>query len=88
MKTILLVIVALALSGCATSYNLPAITAKEFEYNRTDPAGGTQVKAKNVRVEDDRVKADEASWNTTYPAFSLRVSVKGYERIKGKDDTQ
>lgn len=79
MKPALLLICVLLLSGCA-SYQLPAINAKEFSYHRTDPAGGTTITAKNVQVDDTKVKAEEATWTTTYPTFSLHVEVKGYER--------
>lgn len=77
--TILLVCAVLLLSGCA-SYKLPAINAAEFSYHRTDPAGGTTITAKNVKVDTSKVKAEEAAWTTTYPTFSLHVEVKGYER--------
>lgn len=82
MKPITIILAAILLltsSGCV-SYKLPAITAQEFHYRRTDPVGGTQIKAVNVRVDGEAVKADAASWNTTYPAVSLTVEVKGYER--------
>lgn len=79
MKTILSILCAVLLSGCA-SYKLPAINAAEFSYHRTDPAGGTTITAKNVKVDAEKVKAEEATWTTTYPSFSLHVEVKGYER--------
>lgn len=79
LTAIVLILAAALLSGCV-SYKLPAITAQEFNYRRTDPVGGTQIKAVNVRVDGEAVKADAASWNTTYPAVSLTVEVKGYER--------
>lgn len=85
MKTKLaLVTLALAFSGCA-SYRVPPITAQELTYDRKDPAGGTVITAKNVRVEDGKVKADEVNWVTTYPAFSIRVQAKGYERVVKKE---
>lgn len=86
MKTLLIIAIALLLSGC-TSYNLPAINAASFSYHRTDPAGGTTITAKNVKVDADKVKADEAQWTTTYPTFSLHVEVKGYERALKKGET-
>lgn len=81
MKTRIAIITlaALLLGGCA-SYKLPAVTAAEISYHRTDPVGGTQITATNVRVDGDAVKADDATWVTTYPAFSVSVHVKGYER--------
>ena len=86
MKTLLIIAIAVLLSGCA-SYQLPAINAAEFSYHRTDPAGGTTITAKNVKVDADKVKADEAQWTTTYPTFSLHVEVKGYERDLKKGET-
>lgn len=82
-KIIAIALGSLLLSGCA-SYRVPPITAAEVIYNRKDPAGGTVIEAKNVRVEDDKVKADEVTWTTTYPAFSIHVSAKGYERAVKK----
>lgn len=79
MKTIIALLCAVLLSGCA-SYKLPAINAESFSYHRTDPAGGTTITAKNVKVDTSKVKAEEATWTTTYPTFSLHVEVKGYER--------
>lgn len=74
-----LVFAAMLLAGCA-SYKLPAVNAGQISYRRTDPLGGTQVEATNVRVEDGKVKAETASWVTTYPSFSVSVQVRDYER--------
>ena len=90
MKTKLvcaLSILALALTGCVSNYQLPAINAAEFNYRRTDPAGGTAIKAQNVRIDGATVKADYAQWVTTYPQCSLAVEIKGYERKIEKTET-
>lgn len=82
MKTILTLIIATAiigLTGCA-SFKLPAITAEELSYHRTDPIGGTQITAKKVKVTEGKVKAEEATWTTQYPSWTISVQVKGYER--------
>lgn len=82
MKTkIILFLAALLLSGCA-SYRLPDVTAQEVNYRRTDPFGGTQITAKNVRSGANSITADEAMWVTTYPSFSISVTLRGYERKK------
>ncbi len=79
MKNLLIILAALALSGCA-SYRLPAVTAESIDYHRTDPIGGTKITAKGVKVTDGKVKAEEATWVTQYPQFSVTVTIKGYER--------
>lgn len=80
-KAVLFAAGALFLSGCA-SYRLPAVTAQEVNYRRTDPLGGTQITAKNVKSDEEKVSADEATWLTNYPWFSVSVTLKGYERKK------
>jgi hypothetical protein len=66
-------------TGCA-SYKLPPISADEINYSRKDPAGGTTITAKGVRVEGETLKADEATWVTTYPMVSVNVSVKNFRQ--------
>lgn len=79
MKTLLVLACLVTLSGCA-SYRLPAITAESMTYKRSEPFGGTEVKASGVKVTDSKVTANTASWVTIYPSFSVSVSVEGYER--------
>lgn len=85
MKTSLLIVCAACLTGC-THFNLPEVTAENAEYHRTDPFGGTHITATGVRVDKDAgtIKADSATWTTTYPAFSVRATIKGYERKLAK----
>lgn len=87
LTSLLIASVLIGLTGCA-SYKLPAITATEINYHRTDPAGGTQVTAKDVKITDGKVKAAEATWTTTYPMWSISVQVKGYERKLTKKESQ
>ena len=84
MKILLLLIAALSLTGCASKYTLPNIQGESVTYSRTDPLGGTQIEATNVKVTDTEVTADTASWNTTYPSFSVKLTVKGYKRERSK----
>lgn len=74
-----LCIVILFFTGCA-SYSLPPIAADQIEYHRTDPFGGTLVKATGVKITDQTITAETASWVTHYPSFSVTVEVKGYKR--------
>jgi hypothetical protein len=78
----LILVGLLALTGCSTLQKLPPINAEEFTYERRDPAGGTKITAKNVKsnLAKNEVSADEVDWNTTYPMFSISVSVKGYSQ--------
>lgn len=83
MKTLLRLALPLALAlltGCVSTFRLPEITAVNVEYTRSDPLGGTTVTAKNVAVNDKTVTADEAVWDTKYPAVTIRLKVTGYER--------
>lgn len=82
MKTrlALLLIAAVGLTGCANSYKLPEVSGKLVDYKRTDPFGGTAIIAKGVEVTPDVVRAEEATWTTTYPQFSVSLRVVGYER--------
>ena len=84
MKTVILLVALLALSGCASKYTLPNIQGESVTYSRTDPLGCTQIEATNVKVTDTEVTADTASWNTTYPSFSVKLTVKGYKRERSK----
>jgi hypothetical protein len=79
MKKLLLISLCILFTGCA-SYKLPPISADEINYSRKDPAGGTTITAKNVRVDGDTLKAEEATWVTTYPMVSINVSVKNFEQ--------
>ena len=80
------VLCLLALTGCASSYKLPNVSGDSVVYSRTDPLGGTQIEATNVVVTPTEVRADTASWNTTYPSFSVKLTVKGYKRERTKED--
>lgn len=78
---LLVLLAALLLGGCsAMPQNLPAVVADEIAYQRNDPLGGSVITAKNVNVDGEHVRAEEASWKTTYPAFSISLHVKGYKR--------
>jgi hypothetical protein len=81
MKTLLAILV-LGASGCA-SYTLPPITAQKIVYDRKDPIGGTHIEAVGVRVDAGMVRADRATWVTTYPAWSISVTVEDYSRKVG-----
>lgn len=81
----LILLVPLLLCGCA-SYNLPAIQADSFIYHRTDPAGGTTIEAKGVKVTATEVIAERASWTTTYPAWSVQVVTEGYRRARTPEE--
>lgn len=85
MKAMILLIAALALSGCASRYTLPNVSGDAVTYSRTDPLGGTQIEATNVKVTNEAVTADTASFNTTYPAFTVKLTVKGYRRERTKE---
>lgn len=85
MKTVILLTAVLALTGCSSSrYVLPNVSGESITYSRTDPLGGTQIEATGVKVTDEAVTADTASWNTTYPSFSVKLTVKGYKRERSK----
>lgn len=94
MKTKLILIVAacLALTGCSTpgkkTFKLPNISGESVTYSRTDPFGGTQIEATNVKVTDETVTAETASWNTTYPAFTVKLTVKGYRRERTPEEKE
>lgn len=82
MKLLLLLLCVVALSGCATYQKLPEITAESFDYRRTDPFGGTQIHADKVQNLPDKVIAENVTWSTTYPQFTVAISVKNYTRLK------
>jgi hypothetical protein len=81
-----LALAILALSGCATGYKLPLVEGESMTYSRTDPLGGTQIEATEVKVTEKEVTAETASWNTTYPAFTVKLTVKGYKRQRDAED--
>lgn len=85
-KLIILALMALCLTGCASNYRLPNVSGDSVVYSRNDPLGGTQIEATNVVVTETEVRADTASWNTTYPSFSVKLSVKGYKRERSAED--
>ena len=79
--TALLCVAALAcLTGCASSFRLPAVAGKMVHYERKDSLGGTVIDAKDVAVTVEKVTAGEVIWTTTYPQFSVSLHVIGYER--------
>lgn len=81
--TILLCAGVLSLSsGCmSTLMKLPPISGDSIEYDRTDGLGGTHISAKGVRARPDgTLDAEEATWTTTYPQFSIHVKVVGYKQ--------
>lgn len=84
MKTrfALLALVALAMTGCATRFELPNVSGDSVTYHRTDPLGGTKIEATGVEVTDTEVRAETASWTTSYPQFSVTLTVKNYRREK------
>ena len=88
MKTTALLLIAAALlTGCASSFRLPAVAGKTVHYERKDSLGGTVIDAKDVAVTAEKVTAGEVIWTTTYPQFSVSLHVVGYERqrtAKGK----
>lgn len=86
IRIITIIAAALALTGCASNYRLPNIQGESVTYQRTDPLGGTKIDATNVRVTDTEVQADTASFNTTYPSFSVSLTVKGYRRERTAED--
>lgn len=75
---LILFVICLLLTGC--SYTLPAVSGDSVTYVRTDPLGGTKVEATGVKVTPEAVTAETASWTTTYPSFSVSLTVKGYKR--------
>lgn len=86
-KITLLALLALCLTGCVSQkYTLPNVSGEAVTYSRTDPLGGTQIEATNVVVTDTEVRADTASWNTTYPSFTVKLTVKGYKRVRSLED--
>lgn len=78
MKTALLLLTALVLSGC--SYTLPAVSGDSITYVRRDPLGGTDIKATGVKVTDTHITAQSATWTTTYPQFSISLTVENYRQ--------
>lgn len=92
MKKYIAIILAaalLALSGCMSAskdFTLPQVSADSLTYSRTDPLGGTQIEATGVKVTEDAVTADTASWNTTYPSFTVKLNAKGYRRERSQEE--
>jgi len=76
---------ALSLQGC-TNFTLPEVSAERAEYHRTDPFGGTSITATGVKVDRaaGTIKTESATWTTTYPSFSIRATINGYERKLAK----
>ncbi len=78
---------ALLFAGCmGRTYALPLVQGESVTYSRTDPLGGTQIEATGVKVTKEEVTADTASWNTTYPTFTVKLTVKGYKRARTAAD--
>lgn len=86
MKTIIVPLLVLALSGCA--HQLPAVSGKSVEYVRTDPLGGTTISAQRVVITDDEVNAERVVWDTKYPLFHIRLTVEGYSRKRTLDKSE
>lgn len=73
-------LVALGSGGCMSRFTLPEVSGSSLEYKRTDSLGGTTISASNVEVTETEVKAERASWVTTYPQFSVSLTVTDYKR--------
>ena len=80
MKPSALLLAAALLSGCASSFRLPAVAGKLVEYHRHDSLGGTDIVAKDVAVTAEKVTAGEVTITTTYPQWKFFLHVVGYER--------
>lgn len=80
MKTAVLLCIAALLTGCASNFRLPPVAGKVLHYERKDSFGGTVIDAKGIAVTAEKVTADEVTWTTTYPQFSVSLHVVGYER--------
>lgn len=83
----LIILVPLLICGCS-SYNLPQVQGQNVVYHRTDPFGGTTIEAKGVNVTETYVSAEHASWNTTYPTWSVQLSVDGFKQKRDKPDAK
>lgn len=74
-------LIALTLGGCATFQKLPPIAADSLDYKRTDSFGGTIITAKDIKkAADGTITAGSVTWNTTYPLFSVTLTVTGYKQ--------
>lgn len=71
---------ALLCGGCASSFKLPEVAGKSVTYSRKDTFGGTTITAKGVQVTATEILAEVVTWNTTYPQFSLVVTVEGFSQ--------
>lgn len=74
-------------SGCRT-FTLPEVQGESLVYHSSNPLGGTSIEATGVRVTKTFIKAESASWTTTYPQWTVHLAVKGYKQRRDKPDNK
>lgn len=73
----------LCFTGCASIP--PVVSVEQLDYSRSDPAGGTTITAKGIKLEDGKLTVDEYSRETHYPSFNQSVKLKGAKFAKAED---
>lgn len=75
-----LILASLALSGCASFKDIPAMNADTVYIATSNPAGGSKIEATKLRIENDTLKADSAALSVVYPSYSFQMKITGYSR--------
>jgi hypothetical protein len=84
MKRLAALLALVLLTSCSTLQKLPDISGDSFDYSRKDPLGGTIIHAEGVVNTAEYIQAAAVTWNTTYPQWSVSVSIKNYKQLKPK----